>query len=304
MRVGRVVSVEDFPEARKPAWKLTIDFGPELGLKRSSARITHYSREELEGTLVVARRELPAAPDRPRPLRGAGAGRARSRARRGAAAPRPQRRARLANRLDLRPRLAADDELGAWACRRSGWCRCRPSGLRSASTPGRLPGRCSTCGASVRTRTWWRLPSPETTVSEIARNAGTETVGGLTEPLREIVNVAGTRALADPPAGFLTLVPCDPPPADGCGETPPDPEPVGGLGLGGRGPACWSSVGSSSAALVPRRRRQSRPGRARRSWWRLEPVGAVEVSSWSCSRTAWSPRSRRSPPPRPAPHRS
>jgi tRNA-binding protein len=54
MRVGRVVCVEDFPEARKPAWKLTIDFGPELGLKRSSARIAHYSREELEGTLVVA----------------------------------------------------------------------------------------------------------------------------------------------------------------------------------------------------------------------------------------------------------
>ena len=53
MRVGRVVSVEEFPEARKPAWKVTIDFGPEIGLKRSSARITHYSREELEGSLVV-----------------------------------------------------------------------------------------------------------------------------------------------------------------------------------------------------------------------------------------------------------
>jgi tRNA-binding protein len=53
MRVGRVTAVEDFPEARKPAWKLTIDFGPELGLKRSSAQIAHYSREELEGTLVV-----------------------------------------------------------------------------------------------------------------------------------------------------------------------------------------------------------------------------------------------------------
>jgi tRNA-binding protein len=53
MRVGRVTTVEDFPQARKPAWKLTIDFGPELGLKRSSAQITHYSREELEGTLVV-----------------------------------------------------------------------------------------------------------------------------------------------------------------------------------------------------------------------------------------------------------
>ena len=84
----------------------------------------------------------------------------------------------------------------------------------------------------MRTRTWWCLPSPETTVSEIARNAGAETVEGLTEPLREIVNVAGTRALAEPPAGFLTLVPCDPPPADGCGETPPDPEPVVVWGLG------------------------------------------------------------------------
>jgi tRNA-binding protein len=54
MRVGRVLAVEDFPEARKPAWKLTIDFGPELGVKRSSAQITHYAREALEGSLVVA----------------------------------------------------------------------------------------------------------------------------------------------------------------------------------------------------------------------------------------------------------
>jgi tRNA-binding protein len=53
MRVGRVLSVDDFPEARQPAWKLTIDFGPELGQKRSSARITNYTREELKGTLVV-----------------------------------------------------------------------------------------------------------------------------------------------------------------------------------------------------------------------------------------------------------
>jgi tRNA-binding protein len=54
MRVGRIEAVEDFPEARKPAWKLTIDFGPEIGRKRSSAQITSYAREELEGTLVVA----------------------------------------------------------------------------------------------------------------------------------------------------------------------------------------------------------------------------------------------------------
>ena len=54
MRVGRVAAVDEFPEARKPAWKLTIDFGPELGTKRSSAQITNYSREELEGRRVVA----------------------------------------------------------------------------------------------------------------------------------------------------------------------------------------------------------------------------------------------------------
>ena len=54
MRVGRIVEVEDFPEARKPAWKLRIDFGEELGVKRSSAQITNYARDELEGRLVVA----------------------------------------------------------------------------------------------------------------------------------------------------------------------------------------------------------------------------------------------------------
>jgi tRNA-binding protein len=54
MRVGRVLEVHEFPEARKPAWKLTIDFGPEVGIKRSSAQVTNYGREELEGRLVVA----------------------------------------------------------------------------------------------------------------------------------------------------------------------------------------------------------------------------------------------------------
>jgi export-related chaperone CsaA len=53
MRVGRIVAVEDFPEARNAAFKLTIDFGPEIGEKRSSAQITNYLREELEGRLIV-----------------------------------------------------------------------------------------------------------------------------------------------------------------------------------------------------------------------------------------------------------
>jgi tRNA-binding protein len=54
VRVGRIVSVEDFPEARKPAWKLTLDFGPELGERKSSAQVTNYTREQLEGSLIVA----------------------------------------------------------------------------------------------------------------------------------------------------------------------------------------------------------------------------------------------------------
>ena len=54
IRVGRIVRVEDFPEARKPAWKLLVDFGDEIGEKRSSAQVKNYTREELEGRLVVA----------------------------------------------------------------------------------------------------------------------------------------------------------------------------------------------------------------------------------------------------------
>ena len=53
MRVGRVVGVEEFPEARNPAWKVAIDFGPEVGVKHSSAQITHYAREDLDGRLVI-----------------------------------------------------------------------------------------------------------------------------------------------------------------------------------------------------------------------------------------------------------
>ena len=53
MRVGRITKVDDFPEARQPAWKLEIDFGPEIGSRRSSAQITNYEPSELEGRLVV-----------------------------------------------------------------------------------------------------------------------------------------------------------------------------------------------------------------------------------------------------------
>lgn len=53
MRAGRVLAVEDFPEARKPAWKLTVDFGPVVGRLQTSAQIKNYSRDELLGRMVV-----------------------------------------------------------------------------------------------------------------------------------------------------------------------------------------------------------------------------------------------------------
>ena len=54
MRAGTIIAVEDFPEARKPAYKITVDFGPELGVRKTSAQVkTIYTREELIGRQVM-----------------------------------------------------------------------------------------------------------------------------------------------------------------------------------------------------------------------------------------------------------
>ncbi len=54
IRVGVIVESEDFPRAHKPSYRLTIDFGPEIGVKRSSAQVTNYTHEELRGMQVLA----------------------------------------------------------------------------------------------------------------------------------------------------------------------------------------------------------------------------------------------------------
>jgi tRNA-binding protein len=53
MRAGRVVAVEDFPEARAPSWKVSVDFGPVIGVLRTSAKVKNYTAEELQGRMVV-----------------------------------------------------------------------------------------------------------------------------------------------------------------------------------------------------------------------------------------------------------
>lgn len=60
IRVGRIVHAEEFPQARKPAYKLSIDFGEVLGVKRSSAQLTrYYQPDRLEGRLVLAVVNMP-----------------------------------------------------------------------------------------------------------------------------------------------------------------------------------------------------------------------------------------------------
>ena len=55
MRIGTILNVEDFPEARKPAYQITVDFGIEIGIKKSSAQITkRYTKEELIGKQIIA----------------------------------------------------------------------------------------------------------------------------------------------------------------------------------------------------------------------------------------------------------
>ncbi|MFO7957223.1 MAG: tRNA-binding protein [Candidatus Brocadiia bacterium] len=59
MRVGVITSVRDFPRARKPAWRVEVDFGPELGTRRSSMQAKNYGKDELPGMQVIAVTNFP-----------------------------------------------------------------------------------------------------------------------------------------------------------------------------------------------------------------------------------------------------
>ena len=60
IRIGKIIEVADFPEARNPSYKLVIDFGGEIGIKRSSAQLTsHYQKHDLEGKMIIAMVNFP-----------------------------------------------------------------------------------------------------------------------------------------------------------------------------------------------------------------------------------------------------
>ena len=59
LRTGEITAVEDFPRARKPAYRVTVDFGPEMGPKRSSIQATNYAKDALQGMQVIAVVNLP-----------------------------------------------------------------------------------------------------------------------------------------------------------------------------------------------------------------------------------------------------
>ena len=59
IRVGKILEVEDYPEARKPSYKMRIDFGSEIGIKQSIGQFTHYTKEELKGRFVAGVVNLP-----------------------------------------------------------------------------------------------------------------------------------------------------------------------------------------------------------------------------------------------------